>query len=136
MVRSLIERRKLAEEFPDAVERMKNCLRAEGRAGTDDDVVWAWSDYSDDLCAGWLGLPDSDDELLSILLKHLPLHCGGTDGYLATLIPVKDASGDMWLPLPDDVMHAVGWSIGDELEVERQGDALVLRRLSTDPQEH
>jgi hypothetical protein len=126
----MIEMRSLADEFPDDVERMKTCLHAAGRTWTDDDVVLAWSDYSDNWCAGWLKLPDSDDDLLTILLKHWPLRHGVTDCYVAKLIPAKDSSGDVWLLVPDDAMHAAGWRIGDELEVERQGDTLVLRRLT------
>jgi hypothetical protein len=101
----MIEMRSLADEFPDDVERMKTCLHAAGRTWTDDDVVLAWSDYSDNWCAV-------------------------TDCYVAKLIPAKDSSGDVWLLVPDDAMHAAGWRIGDELEVERQGDTLVLRRLT------
>lgn len=110
-------------------------MHAAGRTGTVDDVVWSWSGYSDDLCAGWLGLPDSDDKLLIILLKYWPTPLDGAEGYVVTLMPVNDASGDMWLPLPDDVIRSIGWRIGDELEVERQGHTLMLRRLATKTKE-
>ena len=90
---------KLAEEFPDATERMKRCFDLEGIAVSDDDVVRAWSDYSDSLCANWLKLPDSDEDLLSILVKHLPSDRARSEISVVTIVPVAGSHGDLWLPL-------------------------------------
>lgn len=95
----LTERMKLAEEFPDATERMKRCFELEGIAVSDDDVVRAWSDYSDSLCANWLKLPDSDEDLLSILVKHLPSDRARSEISVVTIVPVAGSHGDLWLPL-------------------------------------
>ncbi|MDR3742455.1 MAG: hypothetical protein P4L40_25845 [Terracidiphilus sp.] len=130
MVPGLTERMKLADEFPDAIERMKRCFDRKGIAVSDDDVVRAWSDYSDSLCASWLNLPDSDEDLLSILVKHLPSDCARSEISVVTIVPVEGSHGDMWLPLPNDVTRAVGWAIGDTVEVTTSADFLVLRRVT------
>ncbi|CAB3794309.1 hypothetical protein LMG28690_03903 [Paraburkholderia caffeinilytica] len=125
----------VADEFPDDVERVKACLHAAGRAGADDEVVRVWSECSDNLCTSWLEFPDSDDDLLTVLLKYWSLCHGVAGRYVAKLVPMKDALGGMWLPFADDVTNSIGWRTGDELEVERQGDTLVLRRLATKTKE-
>ena len=130
MVPGLTERMKLAAEFPDAIERMKRCLGLKGFVVSDDDVVWAWSHYSDSLCANWLNLPDSDEDLRSILVKHLPSDRARSEISAVTRIPVEGSHEDMWLLLPNDVTRAMGWAIGDTVEVTKSADCLVLRRVT------
>jgi len=72
MVPTYSERQALAFEFADAVSRMRRCLAIAGMQVDDDDIVCAWSDYSDGLCAQSMALPDADCDLLAILTKHLP----------------------------------------------------------------
>lgn len=66
------ERQELATRFAADVARMRRCLQAAGKQIEDDDIVHAWTEYSDTLCCGWLMLPETDDALLTILQKHLP----------------------------------------------------------------
>lgn len=46
------ERQDLAQRFAGDVTRMRRCLEATGKQVEDDDIIYAWSDYSDGLCAG------------------------------------------------------------------------------------
>jgi len=114
MMPTLRERKDLAMQFPDDVARMKRCLKAAGKQVEDDDVVYAWSDYSDTVCAEWLSLCEGDDALLSILLAHLPP--AGT----RWRIPITDAeddSGAVIMSLPPALLVQIGWKKGDTLYV-------------------
>ncbi|WP_115779585.1 AbrB/MazE/SpoVT family DNA-binding domain-containing protein [Paraburkholderia caffeinilytica] len=126
MGRSLMEMRSLAAEFPDAIKRMKACLRATGRVATDEQVVWAWSEYSESVCASWLLLPESDDDLVVLLLRHWPACELHATGCIATLT-AGDFGGSPQLSLPEEVIRKMGWTCGDEVELQRQGDSLVVR---------
>lgn len=46
--------------------------------------------------------------------------------YRVKLIACDDGSGDAWLPLPDDVMAALGWEIGDSLSLRSRDDGAVI----------
>ena len=72
MMPTFCDRQELARKFADDVARMRRCLHAVDKHVNDDEVVYAWADYSDGLCACWLTLPDEDRDLLAILSKHLP----------------------------------------------------------------
>lgn len=76
---------------------MQRCVRAAGKQVADDEIVYAWTEYSDSFCACWLMLPEDDATLLKILLKHLPL------SLLAWRVVIQDngdGSGDQALVLP------------------------------------
>ena len=47
MVPGLTERMKPTADLPDAIERKKRCFGVGELVVSDDDVVWAWSNYSD-----------------------------------------------------------------------------------------
>lgn len=64
-------------------------------ADEDDDIVYAWADYSDAVCAGWLMLPETSDVSLTILLKHLP---PTGKRWSAKIVGAADCSGDGMLP--------------------------------------
>lgn len=121
------ERRELAKQFASDVARMRNCLQAAGKEVDEDDIVCAWTDYSDGLCAVWLMLPDKDDALLAILLKHLP------PSRLVWQLTVEDAgdsSGAAMLSLPEELLTQAGWKLGDKLSVAiAEPGALILQRM-------
>ncbi len=47
--------------FPEDVERIGKILLEKGYWATPDECQLLWETYSDNLCAGWLILPDDDD---------------------------------------------------------------------------
>ena len=49
--------------YPEDVKRIGKILFEKGYWGTPDECQTLWEMYSDDLCAGWLILPE-DDELV------------------------------------------------------------------------
>lgn len=51
------------------VERIMRVLAQAGRFRGFFDCYEFWSQYSDSYAAGWMGLPDSDEELRQILLN-------------------------------------------------------------------
>ncbi|MFV8624499.1 AbrB/MazE/SpoVT family DNA-binding domain-containing protein [Ralstonia pseudosolanacearum] len=122
------ERQELRNEYAKEVNRMLRCLRDAGTTATDDEAVLAWATYSDDLCAGWLGLPEDDAALREILVKYLP--GAKSRVWRVTGVDAGDGSGDFIVPLPSELLAQLGWAIGDELEIERADDgSLVLRRI-------
>lgn len=127
MIPTYSERQALAQQFSDNVARMRHCLHTAGKQVEDDDIVYAWTDYSDGLCAGWLMLPEKDEALLAILLKHLP---PSGRRWRTTIRDAGDGSGDGILELPDDMLTQLGWKDGDTLSItkEESGD-LILRRV-------
>jgi hypothetical protein len=121
------ERQELAVQFANDVARMRRCVQAAGRQVEDDDLVYAWADYCDGWAAGWLTLPEEEEALLAILLKHLPPARGH---WRATMLDAGDGTGDGVLPLPDELLAQMGWQEGDILSITRDecGD-LILRRV-------
>lgn len=114
MPKPLRERIALATEFAADVKRLFKCAASEGLEATDDDVVRAWCDYSETICAGWLTPPEDDSELRDILLKHLPSPIGSRLRFRLTLADARDAPDELWLPLPESLLEAMGWKIGDQ----------------------
>lgn len=131
MTLTFAERQELATQFADHVVRMQRCLHAAGHHMSKDAIVQAWAKYSDNLCAGWLMLPDDDPALLEILLKYLP---SGTDTrtnlWRTTIVEASDDSGDGIMQLPDELLMQIGWKKGDTLSIiqDESGD-LIIRRL-------
>ena len=130
MMPTFSERQELAKEFAAHIARMQRCLHAADHHVSDDDIVWAWAEYSDWVCASWLILPEDDSTLLKILLKHLPTRAS-TQAIMwhTTIIDAADGSGDGILELPDELLAQVGWKEGDTLTITKadSGD-LILRR--------
>ena len=54
----------------DDVKRIQQVLKDNGYSSLLEDCGKLWDDYSDDHCAGWMGLPE-DDEYLWYILKDL-----------------------------------------------------------------
>lgn len=126
MMPTYSERQGLALQFSEAVGRMRQCLSMVGMQVDDDDIVYAWADYSDSLCAQWIALPESDQELLTILKNHLP------EPRMVWQTVVEDAAdgtGNVLIVLPNELLARLGWVVGDELEsVTAQAGAVILRR--------
>jgi hypothetical protein len=57
-------------------------------------------------------LPESDDALLAILVKHLP---PASRHWSITLVGMSDGRGDGMLPLPPQLLTQMGWKEGDAL---------------------
>lgn len=130
MMPTFSERQELAKQFADHVVRMRRCLQAAGRHVLDDDVVRAWAQYSDDLCAGWLMLPEDDPALLDILLKYLPSNTDTRANlWRTTIVEASDDSGDGIMQLPTELLQQTGWKEGDTLSIvqDESGD-LIIRR--------
>ncbi|MFD2272573.1 hypothetical protein ACFS07_19285 [Undibacterium arcticum] len=127
MIPTLAERQQLAKDFTPDVERMRCCLEAAGHKVKTDRIVRAWADYSESICASWLGLPDegNDAMLLAILLRYLPpvpIKDAESGLFVTRIMDAGDESGDGILELPDELLGGAG------LERRRCTDVVNLRR--------
>lgn len=134
MYRSRSERQELAQRFAADLVRMRACLFLSERAdASDDDLIRAWTDYSERSCAGWLQLPKDDAELCRLLERFLPSTWADRSKagiWRARLQDAGDGSGDCLLELPDELLDQVGWKTGDILDLSVSDDGtLVLWRL-------
>ena len=125
MIPSLNERKALGTQFTGDVARMQRCMQAIQRNVEDDEVIFAWADYSGTVCASWLQLPEDDTELRAILLKHLP--SAPLTG-IAMLEDAGDGSGDRIITLPPELLKQLDWKEGDTLWFSRIGDEITLRK--------
>jgi hypothetical protein len=48
--------------------------------------------------------------------------------WTVTLIDAGDGSGDLLLPLPDDLVELLGWQVGDYVTAEVIDHTLVLKK--------
>lgn len=55
----------------DDVRRIQKVLLDNNYSSDLKDCADLWNCYSDDMCAGWMGLPEDDEELFSILEYRL-----------------------------------------------------------------
>lgn len=131
MVTSRKERLELLAQFGNDIARIQHCLLSSAHTVTSLQAVSMWSNYSENHCAIWMGLPVEDKDLLDILVRHLPsttmLHANPPSWQL-TLVDAGDESGDAVLLLPDDLLMQLGWDEGDTLEVSIQNDQLLVVR--------
>lgn len=51
-------------DSPD-VDRIVSVLSNKGFGASRPEAVWLWEQFSESMCAGWLGLPEDDDELFA-----------------------------------------------------------------------
>ena len=63
----MIEKEKFEHRFIEDVERIQQVMVSKGYYCTLKMSASMWDEYSDIYCAGWLGLPESDEELFNIL---------------------------------------------------------------------
>jgi hypothetical protein len=131
MMPTFKERQRLASDFAAHVARMQRCLQSAGRCVSDDEIVRAWVEYSDAVCAGWLMPPDDDSALLEILCEHLPSGAGMQPPiWHTTMLAADDGSGDGILELPDELMAQMGWKEGDTMSITKTDSGeLILRRV-------
>lgn len=61
----------MSPRYPADVARIRQVALAHGVTLDDEQAESVWDDYSDSMAAGWLGLPDSDDDLWSTVSAHL-----------------------------------------------------------------
>lgn len=125
-----VHEKRFANLFCDDVTRMERCLQPLGKQVSAADIIKAWSTYSDDLCASWLGVPEDDAVLLEILLDYLP-SVGTTEVYqwLATLTRTDDTTGACSLALPQALMKCTGWQDGATLTIVHDEHGQLIIRL-------
>lgn len=125
--------RSFADQFKIDVERMLCCVLDAGYSLTEDDLVTAWTDYSESLCATWLMLPEENETLLSILLRHIETTGSSRDGSIkfnTTVVDAGDGTGDGIIEIPNELLESLGWREGDVLSVIVSEPAvLVVERL-------
>ena len=57
--------------------------------------------------------------------------------WIITLEEADDGSGDLVLPLTDEIMSSAGWQIGDTLEwIDNNNGSWTLRRKDANPAEN
>ncbi|MFM0526916.1 hypothetical protein PQR11_18235 [Paraburkholderia strydomiana] len=116
-------------EFPDAIERKKRCFALRGLVVSDDDVVRGWSNYSDAYMPVapppglGQGLAESSCEAFAFRSRAIGIS-------VVTVVPVEDSHGHMYVPRPNDLTRAIGWAIGDTVEVTKSADRLELHRVT------
>ena len=54
-------------EYPNDVWRIQNVAMSHGITLTTEQAEAVWRSYSDDMAAGWMSLPESDEELWEII---------------------------------------------------------------------
>lgn len=57
--------------YPWDVAKIQSALAANGIFVPSGDCHAAWEAYSESMCAGWLGLPDTDEEIISCIMPFL-----------------------------------------------------------------
>lgn len=45
---------------------IKAALNRQGFDATEADIVWAWEEYSDKMCAGWLDIGNPEDAAVTV----------------------------------------------------------------------
>jgi len=57
-----------------------------------------------------------------------------TQSWILTLEEADDGSGDLVLPLTDEIMESAGWKPGDTLEwIDTKSGAWILRKIDETP---
>lgn len=65
---------RIAVDFPDDIARMKRVLNEAGYDASEQSLVWLWEDRGIALDDGWVRLPESDNELLQVLLHAFQIN--------------------------------------------------------------
>ena len=58
-------------EYQEDVSRIVEAFIAKGATISELDAELAWSEHSDDYCAVWLGLPDSNEVIIKQIMPYL-----------------------------------------------------------------
>lgn len=56
--------------YPADVRRIVSVMKKYNIEITPNEAYELWDMYSDDLCAGWIGLPDNDNKIFNIIIKY------------------------------------------------------------------
>lgn len=60
-----------SEEYSaDCIRIQEALLRELGLIVSISEVYWMWLMYSSDLCAGWINLPETDKEIVEVLIDE------------------------------------------------------------------
>lgn len=51
--------------------------------------------------------------------------------YISELVPADDGSDDVWLTIPDEVLHEMGCTVGDAVELEVENGRLFIRKAAS-----
>jgi hypothetical protein len=57
--------------YPEDVHRIVKSLESLGYTITPEDAEWAWEEYSDDRCAGWLFVPYLPIDIYDCIKEYL-----------------------------------------------------------------
>ena len=63
--------------YPDDLRRIIKICRDRGLEITPEIAQRLWCNYSEDMCAGWLNLPDYDDDIYKILIQYAKMYVVG-----------------------------------------------------------
>lgn len=66
----LVFQRRTELDFPADVARIVEVCLQKGYAISETDAFGVWQEESDSMCAGWLSLPTSDDELFECVMAR------------------------------------------------------------------
>jgi len=87
-------------------ERIQEVLKRFGVEKSIEECRSLWSEYSDDMCATWLIVSDSDEQLIRELSRlghipegHIPEGCPNCDGTGRSSCPLCDGTNN---PFPDE----------------------------------
>lgn len=58
------------EMYPADVDRIIRVCADKGYEILRSDAVAAWDAYSDSMCAGWMMLPDDDDDIFDTIMTY------------------------------------------------------------------
>lgn len=131
MATSRKERLELLHQFSSDIARIQQCLLVSARTVTPLQALSMWLDYSENYCAMWIQLPVDDNELLNILIQHLPsttMRQANPPTWEAKLVDAGDDSGDVVLELPDELLTQLGWDEDDTLEVSVHNNQIAVVR--------
>ena len=58
--------------YPSDCKRIQNILEKNGYRASLEDCEKLWDKYSDSMAAGWMNLPDNDDDVFGCIRTYLP----------------------------------------------------------------
>lgn len=71
MRKTTLRLERLDEDWPKDVTRIQRAIMRHGYACSRAEAQELWSLYSDGMCAGWLGLPETDDHIWACVKGYI-----------------------------------------------------------------
>lgn len=71
MIKKIKQNKAYQHRHQSDVERIQQVCMRNGYEADLEDCAGIWDDYSDMYAAGWLGLPDDNDELWQIIEQYV-----------------------------------------------------------------